>query len=65
MEIERGVERRGTRIRLILHSADVHTHSLMSDQAEAFGQFADAVRDAAQRILDADMLVLTTEEKLR
>jgi len=67
MQIERGVEKNGTRIRLILNSADVHTHSLLSDQAEVFNQYATQIQEFAQKLLDeaAFGLALTAKEKLQ
>jgi len=51
VQIERGVEVGGIRIRLILQSADVGAHSAMSDAAEGFGVFADDVSAYAREAL--------------
>lgn len=52
MYIERGIESKGIRIKLILQSADVETHSDMSSNHEVFEQFADDLRVEAQKMLE-------------
>jgi hypothetical protein len=48
MNLERGIETKGLRIRLILQSSDVAAHSAMSDEADRFGRFADEISDFAR-----------------
>jgi hypothetical protein len=53
MKIERGIVHRDLRIRLVLQSEDGKTHSVMSDNAEAFSRIASATREAGQAALEA------------
>lgn len=57
MVLERGVETKGFRLRLLFQSADGDAHSIMSDDVERFGAFADRVADFARGELAAFMEV--------
>jgi hypothetical protein len=51
MKLERGVETKHLRLRLILQSEDVTAHSAMSDEVERFSTFADDVAEHARLAL--------------
>lgn len=51
MLIERGVQVGDIRLRLIIQSADVETHSVMSDNVEVFNTFSDQLREECDKLL--------------
>lgn len=51
MKIERGVEAAGLRLRIILQSDTVESHSAMCDNAEFFTRLVDELGDSAQDAL--------------
>jgi len=53
MKIERGLEHKCVRLRLVIHSEDIYSHSAMSDNAPAFETMADDTRDWAQAAMNA------------
>lgn len=48
MKLERGIEAQGIRLHLTLQSADGKSHSLMSDQVDAFQGLADLLSSIGQ-----------------